>query len=181
MAGMSAPDEIVPDGKDWTVVLQEGCAECGFAPDDPAVAATGTGDWLRTTIPRWEAVLARPSVELRDRPDRWSDLEYSCHARDVCRVFLSRLELMLTSDDARFDDWDQDAAAVAGRYAEQDPAIVAREYDEAARALADRFDTVQGDDWQRPGLRSNGARFAVETFALYLHHDIEHHLLDVAG
>ena len=63
---MSAPDEIVPDGKDWTVVLQEGCAECGFAPDDPAVAAAGTGGWLRTTIPRWEAVLARPSVELRD-------------------------------------------------------------------------------------------------------------------
>lgn len=172
------PAAIEPDAKDWTVVIDEGCAECGFAP--PADLAD-VGARIRATVPGWRAALARPDARRRPAPQRWSPLEYGCHVRDVCRIFRVRLEQMLHEEDAHFANWDQDATAVADRYHEQDPATVAEEYAAAAEALADAFDTVTGEQWQRPGTRSNGSRFTVETFAVYLLHDLLHHEADVAA
>ena len=71
--------------------------------------------------------------------------------------------------------------AVTDRYGQQDPAEVAAELRQAAFAIAGRFETVTGDQWQRAGARSDGARFTVETFARYLVHDPVHHLYDVTG
>ena len=48
-------------------------------------------------------------------------------------------------------------------------------------ARAGRFEGVTGDQWQRTGARSDGARFTVETFARYFVHDPVHHLYDVTG
>lgn len=60
------------------------------------------------------------------------------------------------------------------------PAQVAGEIADSAASLADRFETVDGDAWQRTGNRSDGARFTVETFARHFIHDPIHHLDDVA-
>ena len=128
----------------------------------------------------WPAVLARDGVGDRPRADRWSPLEYACHVRDVFRLCDTRLHLMLDEDDPRFANWDQDETAVSEAYNEQDPAQVAAAIDEAAGPLADRFDGVAGDQWQRTGHRSDGATFTVETFARYFIHDPVHHLDDVA-
>jgi hypothetical protein len=49
---------------------------------------------------------------------------------------------------------------------------------EAAERLADRFDRVEGEQWDRTGVRSDGAYFTVESFARYLMHDPIHHLHD---
>jgi hypothetical protein len=86
---------------------------------------------------------------------------------------------MLTEDDPDFANWDQDETAVADRYNEQEPAEVAAAIADAAEPLADRFDGVSGDAWQRTGNRSDGARFTVESFARYFVHDPVHHLVDV--
>jgi hypothetical protein len=88
---------------------------------------------------------------------------------------------MLTLDDPTFPNWDQDVTAVEDRYQEQDPAQVAAELRQAAFAIAGRFETVSGGQWQRTGTRSDGARFTVETFARYFIHDPAHHLYDVTG
>jgi hypothetical protein len=58
---------------------------------------------------------------------------------------------------------------------------VAIELMSAAGTLATRFDSVLGDQWGRTGLRSDGARFDIESFARYLIHDPVHHLHDVGG
>ncbi len=160
---------IIPDTKDWTWVLTRPCPECGFDTQGFPVEAVpgmieGPGD------PR-----ARPE------PGKWAPVEYACHVRDVFRLYDRRLELMLGQDDPLFPNWDQDETAVADRYAEQDPAEVAAELRQAAFALAGRLETVTGDQWQRTGNRSDGARFTVETFARYLIHDPVHHLYDVTG
>ena len=47
--------------------------------------------------------------------------------RDVFRLFDARLGLMLDEDDPLFANWDQDETAVAERYGDQDPAVVAAE------------------------------------------------------
>src|SRR5690606_29952499 len=99
------------------------CPECGFASAE--VEPRDVGAVLRDAVDRWTQVLERPAVG--DRPDQttWSPLEYAAHVRDVHRVMLGRLELMLGQDDPMFDNWDQDEAAEQGEYASQDPAVVA--------------------------------------------------------
>ena len=88
---------------------------------------------------------------------------------------------MLTEDDPLYANWDQDETAVADDYATQDPAVVAQELVVAGAGVADRFDAVTGEDWERRGRRSDGASFTVDTFARYFTHDWVHHLHDVGG
>jgi hypothetical protein len=168
---------IIPDTKDWTWVLREQCPECGF--DTQSFTRTDVGAMIRANAAAWVELLAsRPDVRRRPAADTWSPLEYGCHVRDVFRLFAVRLDLMLTRDDPLFDNWDQDVTAVEERYGEQDPAVVAADLAEAAARLAEAFDAVRADQWERAGNRSDGARFTVESFARYLIHDPIHHLND---
>lgn len=171
--------EIQPDDKDWTWVLTRPCPECGFDP--AAQPAEQVAELLRGTVPRWQAVLERADVHGRPTPQVWSPLEYGCHVVDVCVLFDERLRAMLAQDGALFANWDQDETALAAGYDDQDPAVTAVRYAEAAGVLADRFDSVNGSGWTHRGVRSNGSEFTVRTFAQYFWHDIHHHLVDVAG
>jgi hypothetical protein len=170
---------IVPDTKDWTWVLERQCPECGF--DARAFPRELVGQMIRDNACSWQELLARPEgLTRRPSDDRWSALEYACHVRDVLRLYDERLELMLTRDAPDFPNWDQDAAAVEARYNLQDPRQVAGDIIAGARRLAERFDGVTADAWERTGRRSDGANFTVESFARYLIHDPVHHLDDVA-
>ena len=176
---LQPPAPIEPETKDWTAVLVDGCVECGF---DPAtLSPTDIGPRLRASIPRWAAVLARDTAQERPEPTVWSPTEYACHVRDTCRIFRERLALMLDEDDPMFANWDQDETAVADAYWAQDPATVTAGYVEQATATAALFDTVRPDQYARPGRRSNGSVFTVESFGRYFLHDVEHHLVDVSG
>jgi hypothetical protein len=134
---------------------------------------------IRDNAIQWERLLADPNVKRRPSDDVWSGLEYGCHVRDVFGLYDTRLQMMLEHDNPQYPNWDQDATAVEQRYSEQDPAQVASELQEAADALARRFDTVHGGQWNRTGTRSDGAPFNVESFARYLIHDPIHHVYDV--
>jgi hypothetical protein len=168
---------IEPDTKDWTWVLSEPCPECGFDP--AAVAATDLADLIRENARGWDGALDGPDATVRPVPTVWSPLEYACHVRDVHRLFGQRLTLMLTEDDPQFANWDQDATAIESRYAEQDPAVVSGELAEAAAEVAAIYAGVGADQWQRPGRRSNGSVFTVETLGVYHLHDVHHHLRDI--
>ncbi len=178
-AASGTADEIEPDTKDWTWVLERPCPECGLAAG--GVAGVQVPALVRAYAMRWAEVLRRPDVGVRSAPGVWSPLEYACHVRDVCRVFRGRAELMLAVDDPTFSDWDQDAAAVEERYGEQDAATVAAELAVAADDVAAAFTGVSGEQWSRRGLRGNGSGFSVETLAQYFVHDVAHHLHDVRG
>jgi hypothetical protein len=170
---------IIADTKDWTWVLERPCGECGF---DPAVVSPkDVSGMLRAEAATWPAVLARPEVGMRPDDSTWSALEYGAHVRDVLRINLERLDLMLGSDDPVYPNWDQDATAVADRYGEQDPATVAAGLAAAAAALTGRLDTVAPEQWNRTGRRSDGAAFTVSSFAVYVVHDLVHHRWDVRG
>ena len=171
---------ITPDTKDWTWVLERPCPECGF--NTRGFAVTAVPGMIMANVAAWQAALDRAGdARARPAPDKWSAVEYGCHVRDVFRLYDQRLELMLSQDDPLFPNWDQDASAVANRYADQDPAEVAAALSEAGQAIAGRFAGVTGDQWQRTGRRSDGASFTVETFARYFIHDPVHHLYDVTG
>jgi hypothetical protein len=168
---------IEPDTKDWTWVLARPCAECGF--DAGRVRVEDLADLVHANTCGWYTALDGPDAAVRPSANVWSPLEYACHVRDVHRVFAERLTLMLERDDPKFANWDQDVTAVESRYAEQDPAVVSVELVEAAADVAAIYARVEGVQWQRPGRRSNGSVFTVETLGRYHLHDAEHHLHDI--
>jgi hypothetical protein len=170
---------IVPDAKDWTWVLEHPCPECGFVASEFVPARVA--DVSRANAATWVELLAAPDASSRQRADRWSVLEYACHVRDVFRVCDRRLERMLEEDGPHYENWDQDRTAIEDDYSSQDPVVVRAEIVAAADVLARRFETVTGDAWQRPGYRSDGATFTIESFARYVIHDPLHHLWDVGA
>ncbi len=169
---------IIPDTKNWTWVLDEACPECGF--DARAVDRTQLGRMVRANAAAWPLLLRSDTAQMRPTDERWSALEYGCHVRDVLRLFDERLRLMLEHDNPQFENWDQDVAAVEGRYDLQDPLVVSRELVDAAATIADRWDAVRDDQWARTGDRSDGSSFTVDSFARYFLHDPVHHLDDVS-
>ena len=170
---------LEPDTKDWTWVLDRPCDECGFdasAYDRPAIPRA-----FRKNAHVWFALLADPAAGERSRPDRWSTLEYACHVHDVHQIYHDRVSQMLAEDDPLFDNWDQDRSAEQGRYADQLPSIIGPTLVAAAYAIGDLYDSVPPLSWQRPGRRSDGHAFTIESLARYQLHDVVHHLHDVRG
>ncbi|MCU1432420.1 MAG: hypothetical protein JWP95_1525 [Actinotalea sp.] len=170
---------IEPDTKDWTWVLDEPCPECGFQAD--SVAGTDIPELVRAHAARWQHVLARTDARTRPEPQVWSALEYGCHVRDVFAVFAGRARLMLDEDAPTFENWDQDATALAERYGEQDPRLVADQLARSAEEASAAFASVPDGAWHRTGFRSNGSTFTVESLGRYFVHDVVHHLHDVDG
>ena len=169
--------DIVPDGKNWTWVLERSCPQCSF--DATSVAAESVAGLIREQAEIWPTLLAVGNVAIRPRPDKWSALEYGCHVRDVFRLYDFRLHLMLDNDDPLFPNWDQDATAIEQRYHEADAATTSAELVAAANQLAESLDAVTGEQWQRVGCRDDGAIFTIDSFARYLIHDPIHHVYDV--
>jgi hypothetical protein len=172
-------DEIIPDDKNWTWVLEKPCGDCGF--DSSEFDVKRTGDAVRDQAVRWAIVLQQTNAVVRPRPGVWSPLEYGCHVRDVFKKFDDRAQLMISQTDPHFENWDQDKTAVDDDYASQVPATVAQQLTEAAESLASSFDSVTLEQWERRGFRSDGSVFTVESLARYLMHDPIHHLWDVGA
>jgi hypothetical protein len=168
------PMTIAPETKDWTWTIGQRCPDCGY--DGPSFDVTKTGDAIRALIDPYCAALAKPNASTRPDAETWSPVEY-----DVFRLYEYRLGLMLNQDNPTYPNWDQDATAIDERYDLQDPAKVATELSEAGRSLADAFDRVAGDQWQRTGVRSDNKSFTIATFATYMVHDPYHHLWDITG
>ncbi|MCD4535595.1 DinB family protein [Nocardioides sp. cx-169] len=174
---MSNPSAVEPDTKDWTWVLERPCGECGFVAADVERAALGAA--VRANAEAFQAALAEPDAARRRTTGVWSTAEYACHVRDVHRVFDARVRSMLEDDAPTFPNWDQDQTALAERYDLQEPAAVGTELLAAAARVADTYDAVPHDAWDRRGVRSNGSEFTVDTIARYHLHDAVHHLWDV--
>jgi hypothetical protein len=170
---------IIPDDKNWTWVLERSCRDCAFFAGGFETSKTGAA--VRDLGTRWADVLGRSDATKRPSPAVWSPLEYGCHVRDVFRIFDRRLAMMIEQVDPRFENWDQDKTAIDDDYASQRTTVVKDELLVASARLADRFDSVQADQWQRRGFRSDGSEFTVRTIAQYLLHDPVHHLWDVGA
>lgn len=160
-------------------MLERPCPDCGY--DAASVAPASLGDRLLANAAAWAAPLARPDATRRPDPGTWSTAEYAAHVRDVHLVFSRRVRLVRQHDDPEFENWDQDAAAERGRYAECDPARVGVELEEAAAEAATLYADVPEDAWSRPARRSNGSRFTLASLGRYHLHDVVHHLHDVGA
>lgn len=170
----------IADTKDWTWVLRRPCDECGY--DAGTIDLPDVGRAVRDNAAAWRVVLGGPAARRRRHPDVWSVTEYAAHVRDVHEVFAERLALVVAetgADEPCFANWDQDVAAVEGRYDLAQPAEVAAELAAGAALVANAYDAVPADAYERVGHRSNGSTFTTLTLARYHLHDVVHHLWDV--
>ncbi|GGL94707.1 DinB family protein [Glutamicibacter protophormiae] len=169
--------QIIPDGKDWTVVLRETCPECGV--DVRGMSVQETAARLPGVVARYEKVLERPGAATRRNAARWSDQEYVVHVAEMLAVMEGRLDLMLEQTDPGFPNWDQDAAAEQGKYNALGAGQAAQKLRTAAEAYAAKLESISPEKYSRKGIRSNGATFTVETLNQYAWHDMVHHLWDL--
>ena len=170
-----------PDSKDWTWVLERPCPECHF--DVASIDRNRLGALFRANAAAWRAILSRGSIVTRRPPSPdgtvvWSALEYGAHVRDVYQLFHDRVRDMLTKDGPTFRNWNQDRAAIEGRYQEEDPGRVAYRLAVTSGEVADIVDRIHGDQWDRTGARSDGSTFTVASLLDYLLHDVTHHVHD---
>lgn len=173
----NAPEPAPGETKDWTVVLDGGCQECGWHPFD----AHESAQRLIAAVPRWAAALGREDATERPEPRVWSPVEYACHARDLVGLLGERVTAMLTQDDPEFADSDGDAQAVTQRTWAAEPPVVAAEMLTVTDATVAVLNGIRDDQWQRTGHRSDGVQFTVDSLCQYIVHDVEHHLWDVSG
>ncbi|MDN6357917.1 MAG: DinB family protein [Yaniella sp.] len=174
---MTPPPEVPGDDRDWTFVIDQGCTECGFQPFPP----NQMGDRLRSAAERWRPVLERAGATQRPEEQTWSPVEYACHVRDMITVLQQRVEAMLSQRNPDLEDLEGDAEAVRRGYWRADSQTVLAELTQNAQLTADLMDTVEGQQWELPGRRSDGFEFTIATLCLYIGHEMEHHLYDVNG
>jgi hypothetical protein len=172
-------DDITPDTKDWTWVLERPCPECGL--DTRELGHDDISRLLRANAAAWSRPLHDSAARERPAPGVWSPVEYACHVRDVFRLYDERLAMMVERDDPAYPNWDQDETAVEGDYRSQDPKQVESELQLAGEQIAANFDVMTEEQWLRTGRRSDGVSFTIDSFARYLVHDVMHHLHDVGA
>ena len=160
-------------------MLSRSCPECGF--DAASLRGRDVAALLPPLADRWVGVLQSADATRRPAAQVWSPAEYACHVRDVFTLFAERASSMIATDDPVFANWDQDETALEERYWEQQPAVVSGQLLAAAQTATSVFGGVPDDAWSRPGRRSNGSVFTVDTLAKYFVHDVVHHLHDVDG
>ena len=175
----SSQTPIAPDTKDWTWVLQRPCPDCGFDTKDyPGVTVPAV---LHAANERWSNLLARPGIADRPAPGVWSPLEYICHVRDVCVMITGR----------RGGCWPRTTPSCpcgtrtrrrcrAATPSRTRPSSTTSWPTPPTRPV--RCSPGCGpEQWSRPGHRSDGVAFTVETLAQYLVHEVQHHLHDVGA
>lgn len=170
--------DIEPDTRDWADVLDTGCAECGFTGDEDVSAVPS---YVSTSADTWDEVLTRPNADMRARPDRWSDVEYAAHVRDILDLFRERTQLIVSQSAPTLPNFDGDAVAIESDYRHQNPAEVAIDLRAAALAYAADLSQITDDQWERTGYRSDGREFTVTSLTRYGLHELRHHMQDVGA
>lgn len=169
---------IEPDTRDWADVLEAGCAECGFTGDEDVSAVPG---YVLASAETWDEVLGRENIGIRPRPDRWSDVEYAAHVRDILDLFRERTQLIVSQSAPTLPNFDGDAVAIESDYQHQNPAEVALDLRAAALAYAADLAQITDEQWERTGYRSDGREFTVTSLTRYGLHELRHHLQDVGA
>jgi hypothetical protein len=145
------------------------------APDAPPQIVAGA----RTLA----ALIRQPGIDVRTRrsPEQWSPLEYACHLRDMLLVQRERVLAARWLDCPSLAPMGRDERVELDGYAEQDPAAVARQLEDAAAMFANVLSRLDTSEWGRT-VRYNYPTKQVRTLAwvaVHTLHEVGHHLQDV--
>lgn len=157
------------------------CAECGFTYD-LALAPTVPALARRHAAACAELLRAEPSVlRRRPAPDVWAPLEYACHLRDMLLVQRERVLAARRRDTPLAESMGRDERVEHDGYADQQPADVARQLQDAALLFGNSLDRLSPADWERTLIYTYPERHKrpLRWLALHTLHELVHHLLDI--
>ncbi len=115
------------------------------------------------------ALKGTPDDVLRRRTGgTWSMVENAAHVRDIERVYQARFSKMAFGDNPAFWMLDNDRAAETLKYAEADPADVAKEFKRLREDSIALLRALPHEAWQRTGLHPEKGEITVEQLAVRL-------------
>jgi DinB superfamily len=153
------------------------CPECGFEYRTDEAGAAGAA--IVAGAAEIAVLISAGDVRTRRAPRTWSALEYACHVRDVLLVQRERVLQARREETPQPAPMGRDERVEHDGYAEQDPADVARQLNDAAALFAGVLDRL-GVDWDRtliynyPVPRERSLRWV----AVHTQHEVQHHLGD---
>lgn len=157
------------------------CEECGFeynVTEAPKAASS-----IVAGIAELAGLLVDPDADLRSRrePATWSPVEYGCHVRDVLLVQRERVLAARRTDRPSFNPMGRDERADHDGYADQQPADVARQLNDAAQLFTNVLNLLSSQDWDRDLMYNypKPAARSLRWVAVHTVHEVSHHLLDV--
>ncbi len=158
------------------------CEECGFRYD--LGRAAGAGDAIAADAADIATMLLDgdgSTVRDRRRPGVWSPLEYACHLRDVLLVQRERLLAARRRNTPSFEPMGRDERVDHDGYADQAPADVARQLEDAAGLFANVLARLGPDDWDRTAIYNypEPRERSLRWIAVHTVHEMRHHRLDI--
>jgi uncharacterized damage-inducible protein DinB len=119
---------------------------------------------------------ADPSiVKCRPPSGKWSIHEHACHLADVHDLFMERLDLMLSRDDAEIRSFDPGRDHPDDRLLHVDLDDALRRFEADRRRLVQRIRRLSPDDWRRTARHDEYNSYSV--FIMLRHvalHDFSH-------
>jgi len=115
------------------------------------------------------------AVRQRPADGKWSILENACHLRDIEFVFAERFTKTAFLERPSYWMLDNDRAAAALRYNEQDPRAVAKEFAARRSDTLTLLRALPHASWQRKGVHPLRGELTLEALAEHLaRHDESH-------
>jgi len=155
------------------------CRECGFryalsGPEMVAVVREAVGQ-VR------EAALAIP-VEVRGQrtaPQVWSPNAYCAHLADATELIEGRVRRIATEDRPFLRGYDQDAAALAGRFDEVPVEPSLDRVDAAAARFVEVIEALPAAGWELEGVHEEAGAIRLRDIAHDMPHELIHHTGDL--
>jgi DinB superfamily len=156
------------------------CGWCGFEYD-LAAARTAARSVLDNSSRLATILTGDADLRSRRQAGMWSPLEYGCHVRDVLLVQRERVLTARRVELPSFEPMGRDERVDHDGYAEQEPALVARQLGDAALLFANVLARLAATDWDRRVVYNypQRAERSLRWVAVHTVHEVRHHLLDI--
>ncbi len=155
------------------------CRECGFryalAPAEIAAACEASlGDVVAAAGGVPTALRAR-----RIAPPVWSPNAYCAHLADATELIEGRVRRIATEDRPLLPGYDQDEAAVAGRFDEVPMAASLPRIEAAVARFTALVRSLPEDAWSRAGVHEEAGDLRLRDIAHDMPHELTHHAGDL--
>lgn len=155
--------------------------DCGFS--DASVAAAEIEYRVKSGLAAVEALLLADTERSARRPsdDRWSNVEYAAHVRDVLLTVRDRLVIGLVEDNPGFKPLYREERVELGLYRTDSVEALVPELQAAAAMFLRLFGRIDPQSLDRP-VQYGYPRPSTRTLAWMgkqVVHEIEHHLRDI--
>jgi len=164
-----------------TAVSSDVCDGCGFDFDAIAVQEIAPRSIAGATEVAAELVENGEQATKRPSPDRWSNVEYAAHIRDVMLTIRDRIVLRLVEDNPGFKPLYRDERIDRGLYRLDTPEVVAVEVAAAVAMFVRLFEAI--DEGSLGRMVQYGHPSPVPRMLAWMSkqvvHETEHHLADM--